>query len=375
MASSGLQRARTVLVTKPAPQPNPGGPTSGASRLRYLGNKTRVVRAIMRALGDAPTNGGRFVDIMSGTGAVAQWAAQTGWRVHINDHLSSAVCTSVAGLARESDVPFAVRDGYVQAIQDLNEARPTRRFFAREYSRPLDLSAPGRMYFTRSNAMKIDAIRATIAAWQQLGQITQLEHMVLLSDLMLATNAVANIAGTYGCFMSKWQPNALRPLRLIPRALRADGAPAFSWSRDDADAVATTREDVVYLDPPYTKRQYAAYYHILETLACEDVPVVQGITGLRPWEQRSSDFCYKRKAKVALERLAAGLSAGRLLMSYSNEGHLTESAILDVLSQHGKVTVKRIGAIGRYLSNQDAKKNGETVEELLFDVRMGGRSP
>ena len=25
--------------------------------------------------------------------------------------------------------------------------------------------------------------------------------------------------------------------------------------------------DVAYFDPPYTKRQYAAYYHILETIA------------------------------------------------------------------------------------------------------------
>ena len=48
--------------------------------------------------------------------------------------------------------------------------------------------------------------------------------------------------------------------------------------------VQTDVRDTVYLDPPYTKRQYAAYYHVLETLAYGDEPEVSGVTGLRPWE-------------------------------------------------------------------------------------------
>ena len=34
--------------------------------------------------------------------------------------------------------------------------------------------------------------------------------------------------------------------------------------------------DAVYADPPYTKRQYAAYYHILETIAAGDRPLISG---------------------------------------------------------------------------------------------------
>ena len=44
----------------------------------------------------------------------------------------------------------------------------------------------------------------------------------------------------------------------------------------------TTAADTVYLDPPYTKRQYAAYYHILETISLGDEPIVEGICGIRP---------------------------------------------------------------------------------------------
>ena len=44
----------------------------------------------------------------------------------------------------------------------------------------------------------------------------------------------------------------------------------------------TTAADTVYLDPPYTKRQYAAYYHILEAISLGDEPIVEGICGIRP---------------------------------------------------------------------------------------------
>ena len=55
-------------------------------------------------------------------------------------------------------------------------------------------------------------------------------------------------------------------------------------------------ESDVVTRPADTKRQYAAYYHILETIAHGDEPVVEGITGLRPWKSKASDFCYKRRA-------------------------------------------------------------------------------
>ena len=35
--------------------------------------------------------------------------------------------------------------------------------------------------------------------------------------------------------------------------------------------------DTVYLDPPYTKRQYASYYHIPETIAYHDEPKVEAL--------------------------------------------------------------------------------------------------
>src|SRR5204862_345479 len=72
----------------------------------------------------------------------------------------------------------------------------------------------------------------------------------------------------------------------------------------------------------YTKRQYAAYYHINETLAHGDEPQVTGKTGLRPWQDRASDYCYKVRALRALTDLITNTPARRILLSYSAEGHV-----------------------------------------------------
>ena len=90
----------------------------------------------------------------------------------------------------------------------------------------------------------------------------------------MAANDVANIAGTYGHYLSKLISRASLPLKLKPSSviiLPGDGR--HMVMRGYAEDLAKSIEcDLCYIDPPYMKRQYAANYHILETLAREDDP-------------------------------------------------------------------------------------------------------
>ena len=92
----------------------------------------------------------------------------------------------------------------------------------------------------------------------------------------------------------------------------------YRTSNCDVFAVESRPEDIVYFDPPYTKRQYASYYHILETIVCGDQPEVTGVSGLRPWKDKASVFCYKTKALNALSELILKQRANRVILSYSN---------------------------------------------------------
>ena len=167
--------------------------------------------------------------------------------------------------------------------------------------------------------------------------------------------------------MRSWTPNALRPLFLKPRRL-LKGLRDFEVSAEDAFDIAAQREDLAYLDPPYTKRQYAAYYHVLETITVGDEPEVGGVTGLRPWEHKASPFCYKRKARNALWELVNNLRACRVCVSYNSDGHISIEAIRNDLSAIGDVRVHILGTIRRYRPNRAATNKLSSVTEYLVDL-------
>lgn len=337
---------------------------------RYIGSKARIVEAIASYIGK-PNGEGRFVDVFCGTGVVSEAASKMGWPVRLNDFLYSAVTMAGARLVGGPQAKFEQIGGYEAAIEQLNKLRPKHGFCWKEYS-PASSEHLGfeRRYFTEQNAGKIDAIRSKIARWRVEEEISALEERLLIADLLSATNRVANIAGTYGCFLSHWQDQARSELKLITRALPARAHKVESSVRE-ATKVKIDPHDVVYLDPPYTKRQYAAYYHILETVALGDKPSVEGVTGLRPWKHKASDFCYRTRALNALSTLISNVQAKRVLLSYSEEGHVPIGLLAEALSGMGKMSVTRLSDVGRYRPNRKSAEKSSVSEYLIvLDKRV-----
>lgn len=338
--------------------------------IRYIGSKARVAEAILDNVGSPTAVDGVFVDAFSGTGAVARAAAEAGWSVRINDSLLAATVLSAARLVSQGAVGFAALGGYRSAIESLNDASPLEGFVWRTYSpASQDNEADGvaRQYFTQENAAKIDGARALVSSWSGDGWLSSAEECLLLGDLLLAANHVANTAGTYGCYLRNWSPSAIKPLRLKARDLLQVGVP-FEWHTTDVTNVPSSADDILYLDPPYTKRQYAAYYHVLESIVRADEPRVSGITGLREWQPLASDFCYKRRALDALLDLIGSAVAQRIYLSYSSEGHVDLGELVDGLSRIGDVGVTWLADIGRYRPNNAAARAGSKVSEYLLFV-------
>lgn len=333
---------------------------------RYIGSKARLASAIAEYIAGPPENRGFFVDPFCGTGAVAEVAADLGWPVRINDNLHCATTVSAARLIAKSQAGFKGLSGYHAAIEALNCLRGRRGFVWREYS-PASAARAGveRRYFTSANASKIDAIRGRIRDWRDGGLLSDAEHVLLIADLLSATNRVANIAGTYGCFLSKWTAQSETRLELRPRTLRKRLVEVVATTTD-ASNVLVQKNDLVYLDPPYTKRQYASYYHILETIALGDQPTVEGVSGLRPWRDRASAFCYKTQALRALLSLVGNIAASRILLSYSAEGHIPIPVLKTSLLEFGAVSSRAIMSVGRYRPNKVASRGTEDVKEYLF---------
>lgn len=336
---------------------------------RYLGSKARLIDWVVSILGKPRTRQNRFVDIFSGTGVVSRATAELGWSVLANDHLRCAAIMTQAQLATRETSIFRELGGYQNVIDYLNTIPGKEGFIYREYS-PSNLSYSGhkRLYFTQENAARIDAIRVKIKEWQENGFLSSEEEALLIADLMNAADSVANTAGTYGCFLKRWQTNALQPLKVNSRKLLEKRINAEVTCKD-VKYIESLSCDVVYIDPPYTKRQYAAYYHILETIAWGDEPLVDGVTGLRHWQDKSSDFCYKMKAEQALRDVLLNLKSRRILLSYSSEGHMSTEKIMEILGDFGNPVLHLPKHIPRYKANGNGFTLVKSVRELLFEVR------
>lgn len=339
--------------------------------VRYIGSKARLADAILDIVGNPTSTSHRFVDALCGTGVVARTAALRGWDVVGNDTLLAATYLSEASLYDASELDFSKLGSYEQAVFALNAMQGEDGFIWKTYSpASKGFCAYERRYFTEENARRIDRIRNAIADWHENNLIGYREQVLLTADLIEAANNVANIAGTYGCFLKKWTAQSQSVLSVKARPLFPKHV-SHKFSVGDVFNIITQENDVVYLDPPYTKRQYASYYHIPDTIAHHDEPVVDGVAGLRPWKQIASPFCYKTKALKAILDCINRLDARHVFLSYSSQGHVTLDDLLGSLPKLGEVKVHRLGKIGRYRPNKAAAQGGSVVEEYLVEICKG----
>ncbi len=314
--------------------------------VEFIGSKRELSPHIVDQIARHVPPGASAADLFCGTASVSRELRRSGYRVAANDHLALCSTFAEAILLNDGTPLFADATavigrsggGYLAVLDYLNGLEGIQGFVHRTYS-PASASDVGyeRRYFTVENAARLDAIRAEIDALSP--RLTRGERALLLADLARAASGVSNTAGTYGCFLKSWKPRALQPLTLRPTSVLLGGPPEHVVTCDDVFRIAPVVADAIYADPPYTKRQYAAYYHVLETIVRADEPLVVGSTGLRRWQDQQSDFCYKQRAEGALRRLLGQVRCSYFFLSYSDDGHLCDAEIRSVLSDFGRVTM------------------------------------
>lgn len=344
---------------------------------RYIGNKTRLLPHIMEKVQQIIGNSGTVADIMAGTGSVALDLRKNGYKVVASDvmtysyhHLVSNLLFFAApdfrGLIDAGIVPANGASTYVMVLNYLNTLDGKESFFFKEFSpdgKPLN-GTPARKYFTSSNAKKIDAIREKINEWIDAGQISSEEESLLKHTLIMAVNEVANISGTYGYFLSEFKKNSLDSIILKPIEFYKDNTKGHIVKLGFAENLAgQITADLCYIDPPYMKRQYAANYHILETIARGDFPEAIGKSGLRDWWDQHSKLCTKTRGLQSFEKIITDMHCDNFLVSYSEDGLFTLEQLEACLGQFGSVDVQQID-YNRFRSN-DSKLSPKLKEYLI----------
>jgi adenine-specific DNA-methyltransferase len=347
---------------------------------RYIGSKEKLAPKLIAEIRQKCPTARTVIDLMAGTGLFSLALRREGYRVVASDVMTYSYHHLVVNLKLNHAPKFhglvgivgEGSDTYNRVLDYLNHIHPISGFFTKEYSpggNPLAGCRP-RMYFTTANASKIDAIRQTIKSWYEHKLINDVEHSLLLHDLIMSANNIANIAGTYGHYLSHFVQRATDSIILVPCAFEEDdNIEGHEIRRGYAEELAPQlTADVCYIDPPYIKRQYAANYHILETLAREDDPDAIGESGLRPWRDQYSDFCSKVKIRNAFDLIIRQIKCNNIFISYSEDGLLPIEDLLCFLQQYGNVELSKI-RYKRFRSN-NSSKGLELTEYLIYLLKI-----
>src|SRR5262245_57517589 len=166
--------------------------------MNYIGSKYTLLPFIEKTFRRISDGSEKTVcDIFAGTGAVGRLFKKLGLRVLANDFQYYAYALNKAYIEINEHPPFAqLRRKYKNefarlgceaagsiesALAFVNSLPGAPGFIARNYG-----PAGARLYYTRENAEKADAIRQAIEDWLARGVITEQEYFYLLCSLLEA---------------------------------------------------------------------------------------------------------------------------------------------------------------------------------------------
>ena len=342
--------------------------------LRYIGSKLNLIENIEDFI-EKQTDGTEksFLDLFAGSNIVAAHFKQK-YEVYTNDLLYFSFVLSKAKIENNNPLNFeklskiGIKDP-LNYLQNNEITYDNIGYYEKSYSPTGD-----KMYFTVENAKRIDFIRDTLEFWKSEELISEEEYYYLLASLIEAIPFISNITGTYGAFLKHWDKRAIKKLILKPINVVNNEKNNISHNEDSNELVKKLSADIVYLDPPYNKRQYAPNYHVLENIARNNKPILKGVTNLFDYKSLKSKYSIQKQAYVTLENLLENIDTTHIFLSYNNEGIIPEDDLINLLKKHsidGKVTIKKI-PYRKYKSKKPS--NNYDLYELLLHIRCKKKS-
>lgn len=331
--------------------------------IKYLGSKKKLLEQIV-----ALTPDGSVLDLFSGTSRVAHALKKSGRLVIANDLslYAQTLATAYCQVDKEDWLSDAEK-----LIREFNQTtKPVDGYFTDTFCRKS-------RFFQPENGAKIDGIREAI---KEKSLTPELEAIVLTS-LMEAADRVDSTTGVQMAYLKTWAERSFKPLELrVPELVPAvSHGKCRAYNFEALDLVQRlTGIDTAYLDPPYNQHSYLGNYHIWESLVLWDKPEVYGVACKRvDTRDRKSKLNSKVQFTQHFTDIIQNLKVKKILVSFSNEGFISQEQMVAILSQRGSVKThafdykRYVGAqIG--IHNPEGQKVGTVSHtrnvEYIFEV-------
>lgn len=304
---------------------------------RYFGSKHSSATQVAQ-LARKGFSGTTAADAFGGLGTIGAVLKGNGFKVTTCDVLKLPNAFQHARIVCQERPRFTrlrkatgLRTG-ADILDYLDTRRANRSWLVTEFSTE-------RQFFTRDNAARIAGAWNAIKRWDEADLLTDSERKYLLASFLNSMDPCANTAGTYYAHLKQWHRKALKPFQMKWIPVQAGVAGCHALVGDAFEVLKGKQFDLLYLDPPYNRRDYSRYYHLPESLASLKRPdtnpdsasgVPMKILDASPLIRKSAEASY-------LQELISSVRWKRLVVQYCEGAQIPMSELRDMLGSAGKL--------------------------------------
>lgn len=257
-------------------------------------------------------------------------------------------------------------------LEYLDSRRADRSWLVTEFS-------VQRQFFTRDNASHIAGAWNAIKRWNEAGLLNESERKYLLASLLNSMDPCANTAGTYYAHLKQWHRKALKPFQMKWIPVQAGMAGGRALIGDALDVLRGKTFDLLYLDPPYNRRDYSRYYHLPESLASLKRPDTNpdSASGVPIRMLDASQLIRKSAEASYLQELMHSVHWKRLVVQYCEGSEIPMSELRKMLSQAGKLQEHVLPTLGYTTAAQTRQHKHHVfiIDKALAKSSFGATIP
>jgi adenine-specific DNA-methyltransferase len=361
--------------------------------ITYMGNKRKVIPHIEPIINKIKEELGKnkleIGEGFSGSGVVSRLFKNHASAIYINDLAGYSKTINKCYLANPDKETLAIISDYIQKANlfvNSNVSCKTKFIQLHWSPKENDIIQEGeRAYYTKENGRRIDTYQEYI-----INNVPEEYRHYLLAPLLVEASKHNNCSGNFAAFYKKDNIGHFggKNENDIKRITQNIELPFPLFSINDECKVTISQKDVnewvkeipeldlVYYDPPYNKHPYHIYYFLLDLINNWDTTIeIPNTFRGQPKNWQSSLYNSQSKAKSAFDTLIKNTRSKYILVSYNNEGIISEKDMKEILSKYGEVkenfiehsTYNRMKGIAEYKKSAD--KEVSKIKECLYLLR------
>jgi adenine-specific DNA-methyltransferase len=350
--------------------------------IRYIGSKQKLLPFLDENLFNKLHSGDTFFDGFVGSGIVSQYIAENYPNAIVSgSDLStySGILFNILNIGRFST---KVKESIIELMKEFEKETLIEGFVFQEFSaggKPHGIKE-SRNFFHSEAGKTIDTFKCFLNQKLQKNIISIEQVKILLYFMLAYTCKMANTTSVFGAFLKsspRYFPfnsdfvekiiNQLDQIQLLH-------SPACFYHGDIvANLKKIPKQNLIYLDPPYSTRRYESNYHILNyvvnlNFSPQEIKL-ESKTG-QPIIMASNPFGMKKHTQTIFkEMILESVKKSDILgISYNTDGLITKEWMQSFCSEHNLKLDTRTLEYKRFKSNTEIIKTTQ-LEEILWLIQ------